>query len=423
MNPNLHEFIEIWNNQKDRIVFFIGAGMSQPLFPSWREFLKDFVNSVYNKGKLNYDKSELLQNIEEGKDFLEIAEICAKSIQKSEYREFLEKCFDKDFIESDIPKHYKSLLDLKLKTLITTNYDRIPEIGGHGSYRVYTNLQIGEALRSFEQAKPLVVKLHGDINQSNSIILTDSEYEKIIFNSPDVSNLFSTILGSKTILFIGFSLSDPHLDILLRRVKSINNGISINHYALLPSRSKYEVDKIERKYNLKVISYENKDGSHNEVNDFLLLLSGGMKGSASAKSTHNIYFDIFLTLKENYGNSSCFINLSKDKNISISIFVSAQTRIELQKEILAICKSLKVNIEDDYLISLHLHFPTEPIVKFTDYSPNFLRCDFLFANLKSCFEGKISEKEFWDSISFYSTHDVGTINPIEQKANFNYVGV
>ncbi|WP_271856234.1 hypothetical protein [Patiriisocius marinus] len=100
---NLKDFSELYQENPERVIFFVGAGLSMPLFPSWSTFLKELVERTDAKGKLNFDKTELLVKIDNGLSFLEIADHCADAIGKNEYREIIEKNFDKEFDIEDIP--------------------------------------------------------------------------------------------------------------------------------------------------------------------------------------------------------------------------------------------------------------------------------------------------------------------------------
>ena len=177
--PNFKEFVELYSSNPDRVVFFIGAGLSMPLFPSWTSFLKQLVNDTDAKGKLHFPKDELLKKVKNGTSLLEIADHCAEAIGKNEYREIIEKYFDKDFEYEDIPNAYKIILTIPFKAIVTTNYDRIPEIGGQGKLSCYTNNNISEALKAIEKGRKIVLKIHGDVLNQESIVLTQEDFKKI----------------------------------------------------------------------------------------------------------------------------------------------------------------------------------------------------------------------------------------------------
>lgn len=79
----------------------------------------------------------------------------------------------------------------------------------------------------------VVYKMHGDISDPSSAVLTKDDYEAYnIYRS-----LFSTALQgdliSKTFVFIGFSFEDPNLNSILSRIRVLLNDNQRSHYCLL----------------------------------------------------------------------------------------------------------------------------------------------------------------------------------------------
>ena len=216
------------------------------------------------EGDLVYDENELLEYIENGENYLDIADTCVSSMGPARYRDIMEETFDKNFSENDIPESYRCLVDLSPKTIITTNYDRIPDIAGKGRYRIITNKNASEGSRLLSTDKNIVFKIHGDITDQSSIVLTTSEYQELINNNTKTNLLLSSLLSTKVLIFVGFSLSDPHIDSVLNNIKSINNGISISHYVLLNETSKFKISSFEKKYGIKIISYDPTNSGHPE---------------------------------------------------------------------------------------------------------------------------------------------------------------
>ncbi|MFM6905767.1 MAG: hypothetical protein ACKOUU_06915, partial [Acinetobacter tjernbergiae] len=101
-NKTFLELVASYHQSPEKFLFFIGAGLSQPLFPSWKSLLKEFVASA-KEGGLPYDETEILKYIENGENYLDVAEACVNSMGAARYRDLMETVFDKDFLESDIP--------------------------------------------------------------------------------------------------------------------------------------------------------------------------------------------------------------------------------------------------------------------------------------------------------------------------------
>jgi len=186
--------------------------LSNPLFPDWKNLLTKLVDELENRGKLSFSKNELTEKLNKGEGYLDIAGFCADQLGKSEYREIIEETFDKEIEYEKIPNAYKRLLSLPCKSFITTNYDRIPEVGSQGKFNTYNNLNISEAVKAIEKGKKIILKVHGDITLHDSIILTREDYKRIIFNNSSVSTALKSLFSTSTVCFIGFSLNDPHFE-------------------------------------------------------------------------------------------------------------------------------------------------------------------------------------------------------------------
>ncbi len=66
-----------------------------------------------------------------------------------------------------------------------------------------------------------IVKFHGDFDDDNSIVLTESSYfERLSFESPLDIKLRADALG-KTILFVGYSLSDINMRLLFYKLHKL----------------------------------------------------------------------------------------------------------------------------------------------------------------------------------------------------------
>lgn len=422
---NFKDFLELYTNNPDRVIFFVGAGLSMPLFPSWAAFLKQLVIDTDSKGKLQFDKKELLDKIENGTNFLEIADYCAEAIGKGEYREIIEKNFDKEFKFEDIPEAYQTLMSLQFKSIITTNYDRIPEIGGRGNYSCYTNKNISESLKAIEKGKKIILKIHGDILNQESIILTETDFKSIIHNNPAVQNGLRSIFTTSTICFLGFGLSDPHFNLILDFLSSINNGQTIMHYAFLTSKTKFEINSIERKNGLRVIEYEPSNNQHPEVVDFLKQLKGieiPVNPSTIIDTSEKLFAIVESKIQSNLGLQNYYIDYStNDKQITLNYFTRASTEYEQQKEILSIYKLFDFETTLVENIKTCCFIQTEPNNEFVKSSPLILVSSGDYQKAKEFANKKLSEFEIWKSLKFNQPFMIGNIHFTDRKVNFPFM--
>jgi tetratricopeptide (TPR) repeat protein len=268
-HPTYLEFIKKFEESSEQFALFIGAGLSAPLFPLWPNVLKELVNKCADSRKLRYDREELLDEIDKGNYYLDIANVCATCLGDRDYREFLAERFNKDFKYEEIPPAYRKLLELNFQAIITTNYDRIPEIGTDG-IQVYDNTRVEEAFEALRQKRNFVMKIHGDILNQASIVFTYKEYEGVIFDNNRLNDFLKIALFDKTALFMGFGFSDPHLHQVLSYLHTIDRNRI--HYALMPCSSDFLPDSLDERYGVKVIPYKKESDTHPEVLEFVTVL-------------------------------------------------------------------------------------------------------------------------------------------------------
>lgn len=422
---NFKDFLELYTNNPDRVIFFVGAGLSMPLFPSWTSFLKQLVNDTDAKGKLQFDKKELLDKLDNGTNFLEIADYCAEAIGKSEYREIIEKHFDKEFTIEEIPAAYKSLLTLQFKSIITTNYDRIPEIGGRGSFSCYTNKNISESLKAIEKGKKIILKIHGDILNQDSIILTETDFKSIIHNNTAVQTSLRSLFSTSTICFLGFGMSDPHFNLILDFLSSINNGQTIIHYAFLASKTKFEINSIEKKNGIRVIEYSPSNSTHPEVEEFINDLKG-IKPTSIPNTIIDTSEKLFSIIENKFqaslGLQNYYLDYKpKDKKITINYFTRASTEYEQQKEILSIYKLFDFETTFVENIKICCFIQTEPNTEFIKSSPLILVSKGDFNTVLEFSKKKITEVEFWQKLQFNQPYNIGNIHFTDRKVNFPFM--
>lgn len=58
------------------------------------------------------------------------------------------------------------------------------------------------------------MKLHGSIDQPNTIVLTRSDYARARVDRKEMLSFFRGELADAAFLFIGFSLSDPNFNLI-----------------------------------------------------------------------------------------------------------------------------------------------------------------------------------------------------------------
>lgn len=126
----------------------------------------------------------------------------------------------------------RALAELPFSLIITTNYDQLferalrdagktPVIGIYDKEADSTTFDYMEATAD----APFVFKLHGDIQQPDSIVITDEDYIQFILRMTDKDNFhpvpetFRYYFKKWATLFVGYSLLDYNLRLLFKTLR------------------------------------------------------------------------------------------------------------------------------------------------------------------------------------------------------------
>lgn len=234
--------------------------------PSWPWL----VNRMWREmsSQLPTDEQRSLRRffVEEGP--LDCAQLFRQTVGEANYREFLLAQFDasrQPFIRAT-PSH-TALINLNLPLLFTTNYDELIEaayLEAGQQLRVSTSDQQFKARRA-EGPAPHLVKLHGSIDQPDTIVLTRSDYARARLDRKEMLGFLRAEMSDTAFLFVGFSLSDPNFNLLhddIRLVYGMNTPAS---YTVQGRRDSVK-DRYLRSLDVNTIWLD----SWNDLPDFLM---------------------------------------------------------------------------------------------------------------------------------------------------------
>ena len=203
------DLVEAIKNRK--AILFAGAGLSMNLkLPSYGSLIDKLAD------ELGFDR-ELFQI--QG-DYMALAEYYAlNSGNLGKLRSWMDNTWHDSRIDISASVIHKLIAELNFSTIYTTNFDRWIEkafdFWKKDCSRIVTVADIAKA----KEDRTQIVKFHGDFEDDNSLVFTESSYfARMDFESPLDIKLRSDVLG-KTILFIGYSLSDINLRYLIYRLQ------------------------------------------------------------------------------------------------------------------------------------------------------------------------------------------------------------
>lgn len=265
-----------------RVLLFIGAGISKaaaPAMPNWGQLL----NTLSGKLAKKTEKKLVAQLIKQG-SLLDAAQIISDGAVRADINAKLRDIFQ----PRATPHHdiYNEILSLDLKTVVTTNYDEFIEknfehySGGNAAYSVcrYTSTDLLEHLRSPSR---FIVKVHGCITEPGKVVLDRSSYFRARQQNRGFFDVISSLFTINTVLFIGYSLGDPDMQIILENIHASSES-SHGHYSLLPKQKhRALIGAFKQTYNISCIEYP--EGGHNLVPSYLSSLAESVRADRSAR--------------------------------------------------------------------------------------------------------------------------------------------
>lgn len=223
--------------EKDELVLFIGAGLSCELkntegtaLGGWKEMVLSMLSFLKDK---EYITTEEQQSCEELGPIKALQRLENKGIDREKIRDFLKGYFT-------LGKENKFPLQEKLYSLstkiITTNYDlafeeAIEKLDKEKAYKGQ-NKKLSKLL-----ADPVFLfKLHGCIEDINSMVLFPSDYRKLYNSKGQDAALtllvFKFLIFSKTFLFIGAGMDEHQIINFFEEIKEVRDSFNQEHYII-----------------------------------------------------------------------------------------------------------------------------------------------------------------------------------------------
>jgi hypothetical protein len=195
---------------RNRLVHFVGAGVSSSAgLPSWQSLLDEIAKSTDLP-------EEILSRLYE-LDVRDQAKILVSKISSTKYFESLNRMLSQ--------QHYSLLhgliASLHPSEIVTTNYDHLLEmaVGTEDQPSVLPGNAVSENGR-------WILKLHGTLDNPDSIVLTRDDYLNLPQNSGALFGIVQAMLMTKHMLFTGYSLTDDSFHRVIHEVRRARPGHS-----------------------------------------------------------------------------------------------------------------------------------------------------------------------------------------------------
>ncbi|HEY8567066.1 MAG TPA: SIR2 family protein [Beijerinckiaceae bacterium] len=194
-----------------RAILFVGAGVSMSVgLPSWRTLIEHmgqelgFDPEIFASPDVSYNTLAEYYRLRQG------------SI--GPLRSWMDRnwTIPEETLRSS--QVHELIVALDFPIVYTTNFDRNLEHSFQLRGKPFVKVANAKDVARVSDGVTQIVKFHGDFDDDQSIVLAETDYlERLAFTSPLDIKFRADALG-KTLLFVGYSLSDLNIRLLLYRL-------------------------------------------------------------------------------------------------------------------------------------------------------------------------------------------------------------
>lgn len=235
---------------------FVGAGLSLDAgLPGW----SDLLNPLRSKCDVPDELTDLPL----------VAEYITSDVRDGGRDRLEHHILDRIVTANPTPAESHHLIPkLRVKEIWTTNYDELIE-------QAVPNAAVAiqeEDIRSIGSAKATIIKMHGSVETAQrrwakAPVITRGDYEAYEINRPRTWSLLRATYLSRTFLFLGFSFTDPNIEILLRLARTLGTNVHDRHMTVL-RRPSAEDSTQRRLHELRVKDLESSGVQVLEIDEY-----------------------------------------------------------------------------------------------------------------------------------------------------------
>ena len=194
-----------------RAILFAGAGVSMSVgLPSWQKLIDHMV------GELDLDRTTIEERNVSYQTLAEYYRLKRGSL--GPLRSWLDRNWAVSEERVRDSELHRLIVALDFPIIYTTNYDRNLEAAFELHDKPFVKVANARDVAKASSDITQIIKFHGDFDDDASLVLAESDYfNRLSFDSPLDVKLRADALG-RTVLFIGYSMSDMNIRLLLYRL-------------------------------------------------------------------------------------------------------------------------------------------------------------------------------------------------------------
>ena len=196
---------------------FVGAGLSVGAgLPGWYDLISQLSQRIgYKLAPAEWATSDTL---------IDAAQAYVNSQGLNSLITFLRRNLDS--LGKAPTAAHQALARLPIKLVFTANYDDLLERAFRDAGKRVNLVTKDSYIPYIEQGGNVVnvLKLWGDLDQPESIVLTREQYGRFFLERPQLVKLLQVQLGLSTMLYLGWSHRDPHFNLIFGEMLASYGG-------------------------------------------------------------------------------------------------------------------------------------------------------------------------------------------------------
>lgn len=159
---------------------------------------------------------------------------------------------------------YRAFCELFTNVVCTTNFDCLLEDSYRSLRQPISVIATEDRLSIASEGETRVLKLHGDVNHPDRMVVTEKDYDVFADKNPILATYVSSLFITNTMLLVGYSLDDYDFRSLWQIINSRLGQMTRPAYCIVVAASPECVARYQRR-NIKVINLPGKPQDYKDI--------------------------------------------------------------------------------------------------------------------------------------------------------------